>query len=295
MSRTFRPTIRSSIWSTIPTPWRAPISPSSLDQMDQTEPLAVERHRNAPLEPDLNGLGLIGRLLGPGDELEDVVVGGVVEVLDPATLARAPPEVVVDRIRRDLVAALQRDPVLARVLELLLAAHPPAADRRDHLQLGRQRRDRRLDPDLVVALAGAAVGDRVAPGLTRVLDGELRDQRPPERGEQRIARAVDRVRLDRREHVLAGELLAGVDDVALERAELMRLAADHLVVLAGLAEVDRQRDDLGRVLVLDPLQHHARVEPAAVEQQDAVDVVRVRLERGRRMVLGVGHGAYCAC
>ena len=26
MSRTFRPTIRSSMWSTIPTPWRIPIS-----------------------------------------------------------------------------------------------------------------------------------------------------------------------------------------------------------------------------------------------------------------------------
>ena len=66
--------------------------------------------------------------------------------------------------------------------------------------------------------------------------------------------------------------LARVDDVALDRAEPPRLALDHLVVLAGLAEVDGQADDLGAVGVLDPLEHHAGVEAARVEQQDALDL-----------------------
>ena len=69
------------------------------------------------------------------------------------------------------------------------------------------------------------------------------------------------------------ELLARVDDVAVDRAELQRLALDDVVVLAGLAEVDGQADDLRPVLVLDPLEHHARVEAARVEQQDAADLV----------------------
>ena len=56
-----------------------------------------------------------------------------------------------------------------------------------------------------------------------VLDGELGDQRPAERGEQRIAAAVERVGLDRRRDVVARELLARVDDVALERAEASAL------------------------------------------------------------------------
>ncbi len=166
--------------------------------------------------------------------------------------------------------------MLARVGDLLVAAHRPGAHGRDHLQLGRERRDRPLDPDLVVALAGAAVSDRVAAGLARVLDRELGDQRPPERGEQRVAVAVVGVRLDRRQHVLARELVARVDDVAVERAEPQRLALDDLVVLPRLAEVDGERDDLGLVLVLDPLQHHARVEAARVEQQHPPDLLAQR-------------------
>ena len=54
------------------------------------------------------------------------------------------------------------------------------------------------------------------PGLARVLDRELGDQRPAERGEERVAVAVDGVGLDRRRQELGGEALAGVDDVALD-------------------------------------------------------------------------------
>ncbi len=265
------------MWSTIPTPWRQPIAAARLEQLDQPEPLAVERDREAGLEADGDGLGLVRRLLGPGHQLEDVVVGGVVEVLDPAPLRGAAPEVVVDRVRRDLGAALDRDPVLAGVGDLLLAAHLPGADRGDRLQLRRQGGDGGLDPHLVVALAGAAVGDRVAAAAARVFDRELGDQRPAEGGEERVAVAVDGVGADRRRQELGGEALARVDDVALESAEPARLGLDHLVVLARLAEVDGEADDLGLVVVLDPLQHHAGVEAARVEQQHAVYRGRVGL------------------
>ncbi len=173
------------------------------DQLDEAEALAVERDRDATLEAQLDLLGLVWRLLGPRHELEDVVVGRVLEILDPAPLRGAAPEVVVDRVGRFRLGSLgwvglDRDAVLARVGDLLLAAHLPGAHRRDHLQLGRERRDRRLDAHLVVALAGAAVRDRVAAALARVLDRQLRDQRAPERREQRVAAAVERVGLDRR-------------------------------------------------------------------------------------------------
>ena len=91
--------------------------------------------------------------------------------------------------------------------------------------------------------------------------------------------------------VLAGELLARVDDVAVERAELQRLALDDVVVLAGLAEVDGERDDLGLVLVLDPLEHHARVEAAGVEQQHAADLAGLREVGGDARRVGVGDAA----
>ena len=57
-----------------------------------------------------------------------------------------------------------------------------------------------------------------------------------------------------------------------QRPEVQRLAAHDLVVLPRLAQVDRERDDLGVVLVLDPLEHDAGVEPAAIEQQHAPDL-----------------------
>ena len=265
----------------------------ALEQLDDPQALAVERHRHAALEADRDDLGLVGRELGPGHELEDVVVGRVVELLDPAPLRRAPPEVVVDRVGRVLGAALDRDAVLARVGDLLLAPHLPAAHGRDDLQLGRQRGHRRLDADLVVALAGAAVGDRVAAVLARVLDGELGDQRAPEGGEERVAEAVDGVGLDGRDDEVAGELLARVDDLGRDGAELQRLALHDVVVLAGLAEVDGQGHDLGLVLVLDPLEHHARVQAARVEQQDAVDLAGLGevgggAGMGRAVLLGHG-------
>ena len=240
MSRTFSPTMRSSMWSTIPTPCLQPSSAArsiSSASGSRSPSSATGTPRSNEIVDDLR---LVGRELGPRDELEDVVVGRVREVLDPLALRGPAPEVVVDRVRSGLRAALDRDPVLARVGDLLVAAHLPRAHRRDHLELRRQRGDRALDPHLVVALAGAAVRDRVAAGPARVLDRELGDQRAAERGEERVAVAVVGVGPDRRQDVLVRELLARVDDVRLDRAELQRLALDDVVVLAGLAEVDGQ-------------------------------------------------------
>ena len=87
---------------------------------------------------------------------------------------------------------------------------------------------------------------------------------------------------------VAHELLARVDHVAVERAEPQRLALHDLVVLARLAEVDGQRDHLGRVLVLDPLEHHARVQPAGVEQQHARDLVAQGEVGGHPRGVGIG-------
>ena len=127
--------------------------------------------------------------------------------------------------------------MLARVGDLFLAAHLPVAYRRDDLQLGPERRLRRLDAHLVVPLAGAAVRDRVAARLACDLDGDLRQQWPAECGEERVAAAVERVRLDRRQHVVLGELLARVDHDAIESAQLDRLALHDIEVLARLPEV----------------------------------------------------------
>src|SRR3954471_898627 len=52
---------------------------------------------------------------------------------------------------------------------------------------------------------------------------------------------------------IRSELLARVDHLGGDGAEVLGLAPHDVVVLAGLAEVDGERDDLGVVLVLDQI------------------------------------------
>ena len=94
-----------------------------------------------------------------------------------------------------------------------------------------------------------------------------------------------------------GELLARISADRVQRAELARLADDHVPVLAGLAEVNGEADDLGAVTRLDPVQHDGGVQAAGVQQQHPPDPLWVRLvardpgclgHRGRE----VSHGRF---
>ena len=97
-----------------------------------------------------------------GHELEYVVRGG-----SPKSSIGPPSRSAPRGCRRSstagLGAALHRDPVLARVGDLLLAPHRPVAHGRDDLHVGRVRENGGVEPHLVVALAGAAVGDPSQP------------------------------------------------------------------------------------------------------------------------------------
>jgi hypothetical protein len=77
------------------------------------------------------------------------------------------------------------------------------------------RRD--VEADLVVALAGAAVGDRVGALLLGDLDQKLGEQRPGEGGGERVGALVHRAGLERAPDVLRDERLAPVDHVGLRR------------------------------------------------------------------------------
>ena len=142
MSRTLRPTMRSSMWSTMPTPWRPPISAQ--------RSISSTRPRRSPSsdtgQPSSKPISIVSG--SSGARSGGVTIshtssrGGSREVLDRPALGRAAPDVVVDRVRRSFRPSLDRDAVLAGVGDLLLAAHLPAAHRRDHLQL----RDRATRP-----------------------------------------------------------------------------------------------------------------------------------------------------
>src|SRR5690606_5456275 len=231
-----------------------------LDRLEHGDRLAVDGHRDALLEADDDLVGLTGegRVLGV---LVDVLDRGVPDVLEEAGLYGAAEDVLVDGVRRLLGGRDGQALVLAEG-DGLVAGHGVVADRGDALQVGGEGDDAGLEADLVVALAGAAVGDRGRAVLLRGGHQVLDDGGPRQRGDQRVAVHVEGVGLDRREAVLVGELVLGVRDLGLDGAAGQGALADDVQVLAALADVDRNGDDLGARLLGDPADGDGGVQTA---------------------------------
>jgi hypothetical protein len=147
----------------------------------------------------------------------------------------------------------------------------PFAPRRHHLDRRVQRIGGELEADLVVALAGRAVGDGVGAGGGGDLDEALGDQRPRDGGAEEVLPLVDGVGAEHRKDEVADELLAQVfdEDVLGLHAEELGLAARRLELFA-LAEVGGEGDDLAAVFGLEPFEDDRGVEPAGIGEDDLV-------------------------
>ena len=156
-------------------------------------------------------------------------------------------------------------------------AELPLPPGRDHPEVGRERRVGQLEADLVVALAGRAVGHGVGALPGRDLDLSAGDQRAGDRRAEQVRALVDRVGPQHREDEVPHELLPEVHDVDGRRAGAQRLLADRQQLLA-LAEVGAERDHLAAVALDQPAEDHRGVEPARVREDDALGV---RRHRGR--------------
>ena len=225
-------------------------------------------------------------------------------VLEHARLARAAPQVDVDRVRRGL-GDRDLDAALGGVVDLLVAgqAHPDA-HRRDDLEPRIEGVGGDIEADLVVALAGAAVGDRVGALALGDLDEELRDERPGERGGQRIGALVQRVGLEVRPHEIGDEALARVDHVGARGAGGDRPGLDALAQRAA-AEIDRQGHDLASNCSLSqatatevsspPEYARTTLFTGSFEPPERAWMVWKRSsQRSRRDIVGgTGRGAYC--
>ena len=184
-------------------------------------------------------------------------------------------QVGVGRERR--LAALilgDRDLVLLGVVDQRGArGEAPFAPRRDHLDVGLERVGRELEPHLVVALAGRAVGDGVGAHFARDLDQALGDQGSGDRGAEQVEALVLRVGAEHREHVVAHEFLAQVLD-----EDVLGLDAEHLglgargLQLAPLAEVGGEGDHLRVIGFLQPFEDDRGVEAARIGEDDALDL-----------------------
>ena len=181
------------------------------------------------------------------------------------------------------------------VLDQLRArAEIPFAPGRDHPDRGVESVGAELEADLVVALAGGAMGDRIGADLVRDLDQPLGDQRPRDRGAEQIAALVERVGAEHREDVVGDEGLAQILDVDRRSAHHLGLGAGGLELLA-LAEVGGEGHHLAAIAVLQPAQDHRGVEPAGIGQHDLVDSTlrhaRLQLRRPAGRALAGRHRA----
>ena len=183
-------------------------------------------------------------------------------ILEHAGLDRPAEEILVDRERRRL-RGLNGDSLVERVLDLLVARPDPVAERGDHVEAGIGRLERKLEAQLVVPLAGAAVHDSLGAELDRELGHRLRDHRARERGDEWVLALVERVRLDRARTLLLGErgLAVDEDDVVGARGAP---TFDRRLEVELLADVDEDSDDLVEAVpvLLEPADDATRVEAA---------------------------------
>jgi len=111
----------------------------------------------------------------------------------------------------------------------------------------------------------------------------LHDDRPRHRREERILVLVQGVRLQGLGEELLYILLAYVFDDRLYRADAERLLAHELEVLALLAHVDRERDHVHVVVLLDPPDGDRGVQTARVRQHTLFAGHSLPFVRGRAL------------
>src|SRR6185312_8950743 len=137
------------------------------------------------------------------------------------------------------------------------------------LQFRAQGLDADLEADLVVALAGAAVGDGGGAELLGGGDQVLDDDRAGDRRDQRVVVLVEGPGLQGGHAVLVGELVAGIGHVGLDGPAAQGAVAHGFQGFPALSDVDRHGDDLGAGGFADPADGHGRIQAAGVGQDNA--------------------------
>ncbi len=172
-------------------PCSAPMRFSVFQQLEGLHALAVHRNRHALFESDGDLAGLVGRFGRALGQHPDFVRRGVGRVFERAAFVRDVPDVAVAAV--DLFGGCGDGHVVdAGVFDGVLARNDvPFAPRRDHRELRRQRLVGQLEADLVVALARAAVRQRVAAGGQRHFHLLLGQQRPGDGSAQQVLVLVD--------------------------------------------------------------------------------------------------------
>ena len=245
-----------------------------LDDLAGLHLLAVDGHRSAGLEVDGHIGGLVRSLEGGHAHLQEAglvqigLVGGIFKV--KALMAQVPQVLILGVV--GLSGDLQGHVVSLGVVDLLLTGlDVPLTPRGDDLHIGSETLDGQLETDLIVALAGSAVGD----GVSALGLGDLRqllaDDGTGKGGAQQIGL------------ILGVHLQAGDDDVVhhlvhqIGHDQLAGAGLDGLLLqtlqLVGLTHIAGHGDDLRVVVVLlQPGNDNGGIQSAGVGQYDLLDI-----------------------
>src|SRR5205823_8213294 len=136
-------------------------------------------------------------------------------------------------------------------------------------EVGGQCPRRHLEADLIVALAGASMGDGIGSVLARRGDQVLHDDRSRQRRDQWVLAFVLGIGLDGRRHEVVGVLLLAVDHNGFDRAG-GNGPLPYGFEVAALADVGGHGNDLDPQLLCHPAHRDTRVEAAAVRQNHSL-------------------------
>lgn len=152
-------------------------------------------------------------------------------------------------------------------------AQVPFAPGRDHLDRGIKGIGGQLEADLVIALAGGAMGNGVGAGFLSDFDKALGDQRTGNGGAEQVLAFIDCIGAEHREDEIAHELFAQVFDADVLDAEHFGFLARRFQLFA-LAEVSGEGHHFAIVGLLQPFQDDGGVEAARIGQHDLLDFIR---------------------
>ena len=181
----------------------------------------------------------------------------------------ATPQVVVDGVGVVVGTLGNRHVVGVGIGDLVgTALQVPLANRGDNLELGVEGLDGSLKTDLVVTLAGAAVGDVGRVKLVGDLNKLLGKQRTGKSGEQRVLVLVHGVCGDGLGQELIGELIAQVEHLAVQNAQVEGFLL--LGIQAGLllAHVAADANDIEILLILQPLDTYGCIKTTGICEND---------------------------
>ena len=169
-----------------------------------------------------------------------------------------------------MLGGLDRQVVLLGVVDGDVAGQRQVAHRGDAVHVRGHRGDRDLKTDLVIALAGAAVRHSAGAELAGGLDQVAGDDGAGERGDERIGSLVEGIGLEGGHAVVVGELISCVGHIGLDGTAVESSLTDHLKVLAALADIDGDGNDLSAGGLADPADGDRRVQASGVSQDDTV-------------------------